>query len=192
MTYSQVALQILTGNLRSILNIILLNRQIEEMKKYFKVFFQENYGFYKAYNALVYLLDSMSDFSNNDLIPISEMMFLEKEVAFNHLNDIIKIIGVPLLFNENSCVGHAIAAEGYDEQFFLFYTLCQYIIIFKYGDESCSLLRCKNFQIQCINENCQLNTRLKGKEELLCTLVQLIKFWGLNNYDFIKPRANNS
>lgn len=172
---------------------MLLNRQIEEVKKDFKVFFDGNPDFDKAYDALVYLLDSMSNFSGDDLMPISEMMFLEKKVAFNYLNNIIKLIGMPLLFNENGYVGHAIAAKGCDEQFFLFYTLYQYIRIFKYGDESCGLLHsCKNFQIQCVNENCQSNPRLKGKEELLCTLGQLIKVWGLNNYDFIKSRTGNS
>ncbi|HFW3146840.1 TPA: hypothetical protein ACIBEM_004998, partial [Salmonella enterica subsp. enterica serovar Dublin] len=77
---------------------MLLNRQIEEVKKDFKVFFDGNPDFDKAYDALVYLLDSMSNFSGDDLMPISEMMFLEKKVAFNYLNNIIKLIGMPLLF----------------------------------------------------------------------------------------------
>ncbi|MGX1958521.1 hypothetical protein [Serratia proteamaculans] len=164
----------------------LLDRQIEEVKKDFKVFFQGSADFDKAYDALTYLLDSMSALRGDDLLPISELMFLKNEHAVNYLNDIIRKIGMPLLFNENGYVGHAIAAKGCDEQFFLFFTLYQYLRVFKYGDSSCGLLNsCNDFQKQCVNENCHSNPHLKGKEELLCTLGQLIKTWGLNKYEFM-------
>lgn len=98
----------------------LLDRQIEEVKKDFKFFFQGDADFDKAYDALTYLLDSMNALRGDDLLPISELMFLKNEHAVNYLNDIIRKIGMSLLFNENGYVGHAIAAKGCDEQFSYF------------------------------------------------------------------------
>ncbi|NIG35735.1 hypothetical protein C1Y43_16295 [Pantoea sp. ICBG 828] len=173
------------GEMKKYTRKMLLERQIEEVKKDFRVFLQGNDDLEKAYGALVYLLDTIHSFRGDDLLPISELMFLEKDEAFTYLNGIIKKIGMPLLFNNNGYVGQGIATKDCDEQFFLFYTLYQYIRVFMYGKKTCDLINsCKNYQNNCVNENCSSNPHLKGREKWLCTLGQLIKFWGLSKYQF--------
>lgn len=99
----------------------------------------------------------------------------------------MKKVGIPPTFNNSGYIGHAISDHSYDRYYLFLPMLNEFVNFTLKGNFRCELLEtCKKYSPEVINDKCHSNVYLKGKDDLLCGVGQIIKMWKLNDYTFIQ------
>lgn len=164
----------------------LLNKFVRETLEEYKILFSQYEQLRKIIDMLAYLNDEVNNYRGEDLFAISRLMFLPKEEAIKEVYNMINVIGLPPLFNNSGYIGHAMSTNSYDAYYLFMPMLSEFVNFTLKGRFSCGMYdTCKKYSPEVVNANCVNNVYIKGQEKLLCGVGQMIKSWGLNNYNFI-------
>ncbi|MBJ9248427.1 hypothetical protein I5484_09510 [Citrobacter freundii] len=143
---------------------------------------------YKAItNLLSHVNDAVNKYRNDDLFMISRLLFKTPKDAISEITKIMNKVGIPPIFNNSGYIGHAISDKNYDRYYLFLPMLNEFVNFTLKGNFQCELIdTCNMYSPEVINNNCHSNVYLKGKDNLLCGVGQIIKMWKLNDYTFVE------
>ncbi|ENV4243474.1 hypothetical protein ACFJ96_004278 [Salmonella enterica] len=167
--------------------IELLHKYADETLEEYKTLFSRLEDYKSITDLLSHINDAVNVYRNGDLYMISKLLFKTPKEAISEIIEIMKTVGIPPIFNNSGYIGHSISDHSYDRYYLFLPMLNEFVNFTLKGNFRCELLEtCKKNSPEVINDKCHSNVYLKGKDDLLCGVGQIIKMWKLNDYTFLE------
>lgn len=167
--------------------IELLHKYADETLEEYKTLFSGLEDYKSITDLLSHINDAVNIYRKEDLFMISRILFQTPKEAISEITLIMKTVGIPPIFNNSGYIGHVISDHSYDRYYLFLPMLNEFVNFTSKGKFSCELYEtCKKHSPEVINDNCNSNVYLKGKDDLLCGVGQIIKMWKLNDYTFMQ------
>ncbi|EJC6256972.1 MULTISPECIES: hypothetical protein [Klebsiella] len=168
-------------------SIELLHKYADETLEEYKTLFSSLEDYKSIADLLSHINDAVNVYRNGDLYMISKLLFKTPKEAISEIIEIMKTVGIPPIFNNSGYIGHSISDHRYDRYYLFLPMLNEFVNFTLKGNFRCELLdTCKKHSPEVINDKCHSNVYLKGKDDLLCGVGQIIKMWKLNDYTFLE------
>ncbi|EPJ9673717.1 TPA: hypothetical protein I8190_002537 [Citrobacter freundii] len=163
----------------------LLNKYADETLEEYKRLFSNLNDYKGVYGIISHINNAVKKHRGDDLLMISRLLYLTPERAMTNITEKMKVIGIPPIFNNSGYIGHAISDIKHDRYYLFIPMLSEFVDFTLKGNFECNLIgTCEKYSPEVVNDNCHSNVYLKGKDNLLCGVGQIIKMWKLNDYNF--------
>ncbi|NIG35502.1 hypothetical protein F3J42_16605 [Pantoea sp. Ap-959] len=170
---------------KSYSSIELLNKYADETLEEYNVLFSSITDNRGVYDVILHINNAVNKHRGDDLFMISRLLYLTPEDAMTNIIEKMNVIGIPPIFNNSGYIGHAISDLKHDKYYLFIPMLSEFVDFTLRGNFGCNLIgTCEKYSPEVMNDNCYSNVYLKGKDNLLCGVGQIIKMWKLNDYKF--------
>ncbi|WP_406822569.1 hypothetical protein AB3N53_06085 [Raoultella ornithinolytica] len=165
--------------------IELLNKYADETLEEYKVLFSNLNDYKGVSDIILHINNVVKEHRGKDLFMISKLLYLTPEEAVTNIIEKMRLIGIPPIFNNSGYIGHAISDKNHDRYYLFIPMLSEFVDFTIKGNFRCNLIgTCEKYSPEVVNDNCHSNVYLKGKDNILCGVGQIIKMWKLNDYKF--------
>lgn len=142
---------------------------------------------YSEIRKWVNLVSEYIDEKLSKRLILSEFYTMNYEQFIEKINEIIKDIGIPLIFNNKKKCACMLPIGFEPQPFTQFYVMLHFLQFMNTSDNECPLIDfCnENFELKS-QDKCHTSPLLFVKEEELCPLASFMKSYGFERVNFVK------